>query len=288
MSASSNGLLSLVKQSINGWVEDRAASMGAALAYYTMFSIAPLLLIVVTVAGFVFGDEAARGAVFVQLAGLIGTSGAEMVEAMLKGAHDSNKALLSAVVSAVTLFIGATTVFAELQTDLDLIWKAQSRSGGGVWNFIRTRMLSFGLILGIGFLLIVSLVMSAMVSALSSLWGGWFSNTEWLLHTVNFFVWFIIITLLFAMIYKVLPGVKIAWQDVWIGAAVTSLLFAVGKFAIGLYIGKSAISSSFGAAGAFIVLVAWVYYSAQIFLLGAEFTRVYAHRRGSKSGVVSA
>jgi len=261
--------------------------MGAALAYYTMFSIAPLLLIVITVAGAVFGEDAARGMVFSQLAGLIGDNGAEMVQVMLKGARNSDRAIFSAVVSAVTLFIGATTVFAELQTDLNLIWKANSNPGSGVWTFIRTRLLSFGMVLGIGFLLIVSLIMSAMVSAFSKLWGGWFSDVEWLLHAVNFLVWFLIITALFAMIYKILPGVKIAWTDVWIGAAVTSLLFAVGKFVIGVYIGKSAISSSFGAAGAFIVLVAWVYYSAQIFLLGAEFTCVYAHRRGSRSGATS-
>ncbi|HVK53504.1 MAG TPA: YihY/virulence factor BrkB family protein [Burkholderiales bacterium] len=281
MPLSLNRSWTLIKQSVNGWVDDGASSMGAALAYYTIFSLAPLLVIVIAIAGMVFGDEAARGALFRELAWLVGNNGAEAIEAMLKSSRDPDRAIFSVIIGAVTLFIGATTVFAELQTDLDRIWKSGELSPSGLWGFVRTRLLSFGMVLGIGFLLIVSLVMSAAVAGLAELLGGWFRDAEGLLQGLNFAVSFVVVTALFALIYKILPNVKIAWSDVWIGAGVTSLLFAIGKFLIGLYIGKSAVSSSFGAAGALVVLIVWVYYSAQIFLLGAEFTYVYAHEHGS-------
>ncbi|EIT72215.1 MULTISPECIES: YihY/virulence factor BrkB family protein [Hydrocarboniphaga] len=266
-----------------GWVDDNASSMGAAIAYYTMLSLAPLLLIVITTAGLIFGEEAARGALFGELAELVGDNGAQAIQAILISSSELGSGLISILIGLVTLFIGATTVFAELQSDLDRIWKAPVPKHGGVLGFLRKRLLSFGMILGIGFMLIVSLVASAAIAAVGTLWNQWLMGTETLLQVLNFFVGFAVITGLFALIYKLLPSVPIAWSDVGIGAAVTSLLFSAGKFLIGLYLGKAAISSSFGAAGTLVVVIVWVYYSAQIFLFGAEFTYHFARERGSRS-----
>lgn len=271
------------RAAINGWVEDNASSMGAALAYYTIFSLAPLLLMVIATAGLIFGDDVARGALLDQFESIIGHNGAQAVSAILSGARDVRGGLISMAIGALTLFIGATTVFAELQRDLDRIWRAQ-KPRSSVANVVRTRLLSFGMILGVGFLLVVSLTVSAAITAVVTLWGDRLGDLELVLHLINFLLSFAIITVLFALIYKVLPNVTIAWGDVWLGAALTSLLFALGKFLIGLYLGRSAISSSFGAAGALVVLIAWVYYSAQIFLLGAEFTYVYSCNWGSRRG----
>src|SRR5688500_13925202 len=275
--------LRLLKKAANSWVEDYVPSMGAALSYYTLFSIAPLLLIVIAVAGLAFGDEAARGEIFGQLAGLIGEEGAKGVEGLVQAADEPKEGMLSTVIGVVVLIIGATTVFGELQNTLDRIWRAPAREqSSGWWNLLRTRLLSFGMILGIAFLLMVSLVMSAGLSAIGKLWA--FPGWEALSHGLDVLVSFGITTLLFAMIYKFIPRVHVAWRDVWIGAAFTAILFAIGKFLIGLYIGKSAVASAFGAAGSLVVLMLWVYYSAQIFLLGAEFTWVYAHEHGSRRG----
>lgn len=275
----------LTRAAADGWVDDNASSMGAAIAYYTMLSLAPLLLIVITIAGLIFGEDAARGALFVELAHLVGTHGAQAIQATLSSASSVSGGIVSITVGVITLFIGATTVFAELQSDLDRIWRAPPRPGSGLRRFIRTRLLSFGVIIAVGFLLIVSLVASAAIAAVGLLWNRWMPGTELLLQVLNFVVGLAVITALFALIYKLLPSRPIAWGDVGIGAAVTSLLFSVGKFLIGLYLGKAAISSSFGAAGALVVVVVWVYYSAQIFLLGAEFTWHYARRHGSLRGM---
>jgi membrane protein len=273
----------LVKESVGAWIADYASSMGAALAYYTLFSIAPLLIIAIGLAGLFFGHEAAQGEIYDQLRGLIGPEGASAVEGLVKSASEPAKSTLATVVGVITLAIGATTVFAELQSDLDRIWDVPAaKSPSGIWNLIRSRVLSFGMVLGIGFLLFVSLLLSAALAALGKLWGSVFGEFEVLLQLVNFVVSLIVITGLFALMYKILPRVAIAWSDVWIGAAVTALLFSVGKFLIGLYIGKSAVVSGFGAAGSLVVLLIWVYYSAQIFLLGAEFTWAFAHRFGSR------
>jgi membrane protein len=275
--------LGLLKQAASSWSSDYAPSMGAALSYYTLFSIAPLLLIVIAVAGLVFGADAARGAIFEQLEGLIGAEGAKGVEGLLQAADEPREGIISSIIGVLVLLIGATTVFGELQNALDRIWRAPAREqSSGWWNLIRTRLLSFGMILGIAFLLMVSLVMSAMLAALGKLWT--FEGWEALAHALDMVVSFGLITVLFALIYKMIPRVHVSWHDVWIGAAVTSLLFAVGKFLIGLYIGKSGVASSFGAAGSLVLLIVWVYYSAQIFLFGAEFTWVYAHEFGSRRG----
>ncbi len=277
-------LWGVIKSAFSSWLEDYAPSMGAALAYYTMFSIAPLLLIVISIAGLVFGEEAARGEIFGQLQGLMGEEGAQAVQGLLESVNKPAQGAVTAVVGVVLLLVGATTVFAELQDALDRIWRAPKRESGGIWGLLRARILSFGMILGIGFLSMVSLVFSAAMAALTKLWGSLF--TEWVVlgNIINGVVSFAITTAAFAMIYKIMPRVKIAWRDVGVGAAVTALLFTIGKFAIGLYIGKSGVTSGFGAAGSLVVVLLWVYYSAQIFLMGAEFTWAYAHAFGSRRG----
>jgi membrane protein len=273
----------LLKETGASWANDYAPSMGAALSYYTLFSIAPLVLIVVAVAGVVFGDDAARGAMFGELRGLMGDQGAEAVESMLQAMNQPREGTFAAAAGVIVLAIGATTVFAELQYDLDRIWRAPARKhSSGLWNLIRARLLSFGMILGIAFLLMVSLVLSALISALGRLWA--FEGWEALAHGIDLALSLAMTTVLFALIYRYIPRAHVDWRDVWIGAAVTALLFAVGKWLIGLYIGKSAVASYYGAAGSLIVLMIWVYYSALIFLFGAEFTWVYAHAHGSRRG----
>ena len=275
----------LAWEAVEAWMEDYAPSMGAALAYYTLFSIAPLLLIVIGVAGLAFGDDAARGEIFGQLRDLMGDEGAAAVERLLQSADKPGGGILATVTGVVMLFLGATTVFGELQNALDRIWRAPARKKtSGWWNLLRARLLSFGMILGVSFLLMVSLVVSAGLSAVGKLWGEQLRGWETIAHALDLAVSFAIATLLFAMNYKIIPRVRIRWRDVWIGAAVTAALFAVGKFLIGLYIGKSSVASAFGAAGSLVVMMVWVYYSAQIFLLGAEFTWVYAHAYGSRRG----
>ncbi len=277
----------LVRKTIAAWIDDYAPSMGAALAFYTMFSIAPLLLIIIAVAGWFFGAEAARGEILTQMEGLLGKEGATMIEGLIKAASSPEQSAVATVIGVVMLLIGATSVFGELQDALDRIWRAPVKvKTTGLFRLLRTRLLSFGMIFGIAFLLMVSLVVSAGLSALGKWWGPMFGDWETIAQLVDFFVSFALITVLFALIYKFMPRVRIAWHDVWFGAAFTSLLFTIGKLLIGLYIGKSGVASVFGAAGSLAVLLLWVYYSAQIFLLGAEYTRVYAHDRGSKKDAV--
>jgi len=278
-------LYRLLRDSVSAWIDDFAPSMGAAISYYTVFSIAPLLLIVIAVAGLVLGQDAASGQIFAQLQGLLGDDGAAAIEGMVESASLSGKSFFATAVGVVTLIIGATTVFGELQSALDRIWQSPAaEKKEGIWNLVRTRILSFGMILAIGFLLLISLVVSAGLSALGSWWAPMFGGWEIVLQIVNFIVSLVVVTALFALIYKFLPRAKIGWHDVWIGAGATSLLFALGKFLIGLYIGKTSVASGFGAAGSLVVVLVWVYYSAQIFLLGAEFTWVYAFRHGSRRG----
>jgi membrane protein len=264
-------LWALTRKAVDAWIDDYAPSMGAALAYYTLFSIAPLLLIVIGVAGLAFGDEAARGEIFGQLSGLMGPQGAGAVEKLLQGAERPAGGVIATLAGMALLVVGASSVFGELQNALDRIWRAPEQPGGW-WKLIRSRALSFGMILGIAFLLMVSLATSAAISALGRWWGA---------HFLDLGLNFALATVLFALIYKIIPRVRIAWRDVWTGAAVTALLFAVGKVLIGLYLGRSSLASAYGAAGSLVVMMVWVYYSAQVFLLGAEFTRVYAHAHGS-------
>jgi membrane protein len=272
----------LFKQAVQAWSADYAPSMGAALSYYTLFSIAPLLLIVIAVAGLFFGDEAARGEITSGLSGLMGEEGGKAIEDMIASASKPAEGIIATVTGVFVLILGATTVFGELQNSLDRIWRAPAREAGGVWRLLRSRLLSIGMILGIAFLLMVSLVLDTVLNALGKMWGteGW----QVLAQGVNFAVGFALTTTVFALIYKLMPRARIEWHDVWVGALVTAALFTVGKFLISLYIGRSAVASSFGAAGSLAVVMIWVYYSAQIFLLGAEFTWVYSHEHGSRKG----
>jgi membrane protein len=277
-------LYALCRQAVSAWIDDYAMSMGAALAYYTLFSIAPLLLIVISIAGLVFGPDAARGHIFSELRDLMGEDGAAAAQALLQSVNKPAQGVLGTIVGVVLLGVGAISVFGELQNALDRIWRAPGRAGsGGVWSLVRARLLSFGMVLGIGFLLILSLVASAAVAALGKFAAPWFGSWAVLAELLNLVLSFALVTVTFAMIYKIIPRVRIGWRDVWVGAAVTALLFSIGKSLIGLYLGRSSFASGFGAAGSLVVLLVWMYYSAQIFLLGAEFTWVYTHVHGSRS-----
>jgi membrane protein len=273
-----------MKKALGAWVSDYAPSMGAALSYYTLFSIAPLLMIVIAVAGFFFGAEAVRGELFGQLSGLVGEEGARTIEQMLAAAAaEPAEGIVAAAIGVVVLIVGATTVLGELQNALDRIWRAPALvKTGGLRGFARSRVLSITMILGIAFLLVISLAVSAALAALGKWWGEWFGAWELLAHVLDLVLSFGFMTVLFALIYKIIPRVHIRWHDVWVGAAVTALLFSVGKILIGLYLGKSDIAGGFGAAGSLVLVMVWVYYSAQIFLIGAEFTWVYAHELGSR------
>ncbi|HMN76392.1 MAG TPA: YihY/virulence factor BrkB family protein [Burkholderiaceae bacterium] len=275
---------SLLQAAGENWVKDYAQSMGAALAFYTMFSIAPLLLIVISVAGLVFGEEAARGEIYHQLSEMLGSAGASAVQTLLEQVWLSSESRLATAFGVVLLFIGATSVFAELQDALDRIWHVPQRTpSSGLWSLLRARLLSFGMILGFGFLLIVSLAMSTALAAVGRWWDpqavGWLTIANAIEVTLSI----AFVTCIFAMIYKVMPRAGVAWRDVWVGAAVTSMLFLAGKFLIGVYIGHSRVSSLYGATASLVIVLLWVYYSAQIFLFGAEFTWVYSHRFGSRT-----
>jgi membrane protein len=269
--------LMLLRQAFSAWNADYAPSMGAALSYYTAFSLAPLLLIAIYVAGLVFGEEAARGQVTSTLSGMLGPDAARAVEDLIKTSRDGHGGVVATIIGFATLLLGATSVFAELQSALDRIWRApQQAQRSGLMALLRGRLLSFGLVLSLGFLLLVSLLVSATVTALGS-WGsrllpGW----ELVVQVLNAAFGFAITGVMFAAIYRVLPSVRIPWRDVWTGAWVTAALFTLGKTLIGFYIGKAAPGSVFGSAGSIVAVLVWVYYSAQVFLLGAEFTWVYA------------
>jgi len=275
-------LLSLSREAIDAWLDDRAASLGAALAYYTLFSLAPLLLIVVSVAGLVFGAEAARGEIFDQISGLMGPTSAAAIELLLASVNWPAGNVLGTLIGICIMIIGATTVFAELQNAFDQIWQVSAQKRSGLWAMLRGRVLSFGLVLGVGFLLIVSLLFSAAVAALQKWWMPEMAGWEVLLGLLNTGIGFTLLVMVFAMIYKFMPRARIAWADVWVGSLVTATLFTWGRSLIGLYLGHSAVASGFGAASSLVVVLVWIYYSAQIFLLGAEFTWVYARRYGSQ------
>lgn len=272
-----------IHAAVNAWLDNFAPSMGAAIAYYTMFSIAPILIIAIAIAGMIFGQDAAQGEIVEQIRSIVGTDGAIAIQALLKSVSTRSDGLIATVLSVITLTIGATAVFAELQSALDRIWKmpAVARQSS-IWTLVRTRLLSFGLILGLGFMLMVSLVVSAGLAALGKWWGDWFGGWSIVMHVANFVISFCVFTALFSAIYRFMPRVSLSWHDVRIGAMATTVMFMIGKYLIGLYLGRTGMSSGFGAAGSFALLLAWIYYSAQIFLLGAEFTWIYANNFGSR------
>jgi membrane protein len=277
------GLWIVLKHAFVGWWGDNVPRMGAALAYYTLFSLAPILIVAIAIAGLAFGQEAVRGEIVGQIDGLVGHQGAQAVQGMLEGAARPSSSIPATIIGIITFFLGATGAFLELQTDLDAIWRVtpkQSRSF--LQALLKQRLISFGLVLGFAFLLLTSLVVSAALAALHTYMGTAFPGVAVLWEALDVLVSLAVITALFAMIYKVLPDVKLAWRDVWVGGLVTAGLFTIGKSLIGFYIGSSAFSSTYGAAGSVIVVLVWVYYSAQIVLLGAEFTREYVKRFGRK------
>ena len=273
---------SVAYQAIAGWVEHNDSNMGAALAFYTMFAIAPILVIAVAVAGYVFGPHVAETQVLQQLSALIGDTGAKAIRDLLLSAHYSDQRGFAAVVGIITLLVGATSVFGELQYTLDRIWNTPPAKAVVWWQIVRKRVLSIGLVLGVGFLLMVSLVASAALTAVENFFDTFMTRWAVLLPLIDLTLSFAMTTLLFAMIYKYIPRERLAWSDVWTGAAVTALLFTIGKFLIGLYLGKSSFNSAYGATGSLVILLLWIYYSAQIFLLGAEFTRVVTYEYGSR------
>jgi membrane protein len=268
----------LFKEAFLAWMDSKSPRLGAALAYYTIFAVAPLFLIALSMAGFCFGEEAARRELFGQVYGLVGRTGGEAIQTLVAAANQPRAGLWATGGALVTLGIGATAVFVELKDALNTIWGVQPKPGRGSRAFIKDRLLSFAMVLGVGFLLLVSLVLDAALAALGSFTSGLLPAQRLLLGYLNFAMSLGVITLLFAMIFKVLPDVKIAWKDAWVGGFVTALLFNLGKFLIGYYLGRSSMVSIYGAAGSFIILLMWVYYSAQILFFGAEFTRLHAGR----------
>ena len=281
-------IAALVKDAALAWNTDGAASMGAALAFYTIFSIAPLLIITMAIAGFFFGAEAAQGQIYGQVRSLVGNEGALALEGLVKSASQPTDGFAATIIGISFMIVGATGVFAELQGAMDRIWQTPvSKEQSGLWYLIRRRIITFGMLLAIAFLLLVSLAMSAFISAIQSLWSTAIAGSEFIWQTINFAISFVIVTGLFALMFKLLPRVSVAWGDVLIGAGFTALLFNIGKFLIGYYIGKTGVVSGFGAAGTVIAMVLWIYYSAQIFLLGDEFTWIYATRFGSRKAIKS-
>jgi membrane protein len=276
-------LLAFLRRIYVRWSEDRVPKLAAALAYYTSFSIAPILLIAIAVAGLVFGPDAARGAVSREISGLVGPRIGEGVETLLKLAWQPKAGLWATLLGALALLFGASGVFGELQDSLNIIWKVRRSRTAGWWVTLRHRFLSLGMVLVIGFLLLVSLVLSAGLEALADLLSGW-AGKGFLIQMLNQAISLIIIAVLFAALFKVLPDAGTGWKDVTAGALLTSVLFTLGKYLIGLYLGRSRVGSAYGAAGSFVLLLLWIYYSSQIFYLGAEFTKAWAdaHRRPTK------
>lgn len=276
-------IFSVLKCTISEWFEHRGASMGAALAFYTLFSMAPIIVLVLAIAGWFYGPQAAQGELFSQLNGLVGNQGAEAIQMVLANAHNKEEGQLATIIAFLLLLFGATTVFAELKSALDVIWQVPPLAKGTAWDVVRTRLLSFGMVLVLAFLLMVSLVVSAMLSILEKYWGRIWQEAGEALTGINYAISFLVIAALFGVIFKMLPRIRLSWHDVTIGALGTAALFTLGKYAIGAYIGNSGVASSYGAAGSLIALLLWVYYSAQIFFLGAEFARQYALQLGSLS-----
>jgi membrane protein len=277
-------LFGVMRAAVNEWLEHRASSKGAALAFYTLFSLAPVLVLVIAIAGLFYGAEAAQGQLLHELRGLMGEQSAKTIQAVLASARNKDSGTLATVIASVLLVIGATSVFAELKDSLDEIWDVPPPKGASWWDLVRTRLLSFGLILVLAFLLMVSLVINAALNVVQDYFSGMWQTATVLLSWLAAVISFLVIAVLFAVIYKLLPRIKLSWHDVTIGALGTAALFTLGKFVIGLYIGNSGVTSGFGAAGSLIALLLWVYYSAQIFFLGAEFARQYALQLGSLRG----
>ena len=273
-------IIALVQQTFKEWSEDKAQRLGAALAYYTIFSIGPLILITVAIAGFFFGDEAAQGQIVGPIAGVVGESGAEVIQEALKNAGNTGAGVVSTIIGMVTLLLGAAGLFGQLQDALNTIWGVRAKSAGIV-AMITERLLTFAMVLGTGLILLASLLVNAVLALVGPLLADTIPGGSFLLQILNYVVSFGLVTVVFMIIYKVLPDVDISWKDVRIGAAVTALLFIVGQFALAFYLSVSNPGSAYGAAGSLVIILVWIFYTAQIVFLGAEFTQVYANKYGS-------
>ena len=271
----------LLKETFKEWNDDNASRLAAALSYYTIFSLAPLLIIAIAIAGAVFGDEAAKGEIVKQIQGLVGKDGAEVIQTALQNAQKPDTRNFASIISIAVLLFGASNVFAQIQDALNTIWEVEPKPGRSIWQTLRKRFLSFAMVGGVGFLLMVSLILNAVLAGMVNYFGSLIPGFDFLWQFANFAISFAVITLLFALIYKFIPDAKIAWNDVWVGSAMTSLLFVIGKSLLGLYLGNGSFGSAYGAAGSLIVLLAWINYAAQIIFFGAEFTQVYASKYGS-------
>lgn len=276
--------IDVLKEAASEFSEDRVPRLASSLAYYTLFSVAPLLLIAIAISGIIFGEEAARGEIVGSLRTVIGENGATMIEEMVQNAAREKTSVLAAIAGFATLLIGASGVFGQLHEAFNTIWEVEPKKGGGISGFIRQRFMSFAMVLGVGFLLLVSLLLSAALAAVGKFFGAVLPGGETLWHIVNLVVAFAVISGLFAAMFRYLPDIRIPWRDALIGGVFTSALFTIGKFAIGIYLGKSSVASTYGAAGSLVVLLIWIYYSGLILFLGAEFAEVYSRRR---SGVGS-
>jgi membrane protein len=280
MSIRSSSAFALVKTTGVTWLDDKAPRLAASLAFYTLLSLAPMLVVAVSIAGLLFGEDAARGQIAGQLDGLLGPSGASTVQSILAHATTPSSGVIGAIVGIVLAVFGASGVFGELQTSLDQIWRVESKPGRGIKGFLRDRVFSFTLVMGVAFLLLVSLVLSAALAAAGAYFASTLPGGAGVWHILNLVISLAVTATLFGLIFKVVPDIEIRWRDVWLGALVTAILFTGGKFLIGLYLGRSTVASPFGAAGSVVALVVWVYYSAQILFFGAELTRADTERRG--------
>jgi membrane protein len=264
----------MLSKTFSAWSEHEAARLGAALAFYTILSLAPLVILVIAIVALIFGHSAAQNQLLGQVESMIGSQGSEAVKGMIEHAQKPVSGAFASIIAVITLLFGASGVFTELRSALDKMWDVRQKSEGVVWGTIKQRFFSFGMVLAVGFLLLVSLVISAVLAALGKFFGGFLPLPEFVLSAINLAVSLVGIAVLFALIFRYVPGTKVAWKNAWIGATVTALLFTIGKFLIGLYLGKAAVGSAYGAAGSLVVVIVWVYYSAMIFLFGAEFTHV--------------
>jgi membrane protein len=281
-------LWQLTKKTISEWLNHKPFRLAGALAYYTLFSMAPLLVAALGIAGLVFGEDAARGQIFGPLQSLLGPKSADAVQSAVAAASIKSSGIVATVAGVVTLLVGASAVFAELQDALNTIWDAQPSPDAGMRSIVKKRLLSLSMVAVIGFLLLVSLALSSILNAIGAYMGSVLPVSAFLMEAVNFVVSFAVITVLFGAIFKILPDIDNTWSDVWIGAFATAALFTVGKSMIGIYIGRTALDSTYGAAASLVVVLVWIYYSSLILFLGAEFTHVYAERRGSQTGAMDA
>ncbi|MEJ2348922.1 MAG: YihY/virulence factor BrkB family protein [Anaerolineales bacterium] len=275
-------ILSLLKETFQEWSEDKASRLAAALSYYAIFSLAPLLIIAIAIAGFFLGRSNVRQEILLQIQGLVGEGGAKFVGNLIENASRPGASMVAAIIGVVTLLLGASGVYGQLQNALNTIWEVEPKPGSGILRTLIDRFLSFTMVLGTGFLLLISMFATTALSIISGFFRHLLPGTEILWQIINGVASFAIITLLFAIIFKVLPDVRIEWNDVWVGAAVTAVLFTIGKFVIGFYLGNRSVSSAYGAAGSLVAILLWIYYSAQILFFGAEFTQVYARHYGSR------